>query len=166
MAEIGSGSGTGYPSALDTNNILEYDKESSEKTLVRADVVNDLAAAVVAIETTLGTDPYGEASDIAELLDYLTGSATAFTSSDTTPSISGGCIFKVPAAVTITDFDDEPSSGTKLIEIIADADNVVITHDATKIKLVNGIDVSLNQYDSITFRWDGSTWVERFRSLL
>lgn len=166
MAEIGSGAGSGYPSALDTNNILEYDKESSEKTLVRADVVNDLASAVVAIETALGTDVYGGATSVQEILEYLVGSATSFTSSDTTPSISGGHIFSVPAAVTITDFDDEPDSGTKLIEIIAGADSVVIAHDATKIKLVNGIDVTLNENDSITFRWDGSTWVERSRSLL
>ena len=166
MAELGTGGGTGYPSAIDTNNILEYDKESAEKTLVRADIVNDIAAAVVAIETALGTNPYGGANSIQEIMEYMVGDATDFTSSDTTPSISGGHLFSVPAAVTITDFDDEPSSGTKLIEIIAGADSVVITHDATKIKLAGGLDVSLNENDSITLRWDGSTWVERSRSLL
>ena len=64
MAEIGSGSGSGFPSALDTNSTLEYDKESTEKTLVRADVVNDIGAGLVAIETELGTDPAGSKTDV------------------------------------------------------------------------------------------------------
>jgi len=166
MAELGEGAGSGYPSALDTNNILEYDKESSEKTLIRADVVNDLAAAIVAIQGELGTDPAGNENTVAGLLSYISASATAFTASDTTPSVSGAGIFSVPAAVTITNFDDPPASGTKLIEIIAGADGVVITHDATKIKLQGGIDVTLNENDSMTFRYDGTTWVERSRSLL
>ena len=68
MAEIGTGAGSSYPSALDTNNTLEYDKESSEKTLVRADVVNDMASAIVNIEAELGTDPAGTKADVKTFL--------------------------------------------------------------------------------------------------
>lgn len=166
MAELGAGSGSGYPSAIDTNNKLEYDKESSEKTLARADVVNDLAAAVVAIETVLGTSPNGNATYVADLLDFFQASYTAFTSGDTTPSISSGQLFSVPAAVTITNFDNPPTSGTKIIEVIASVNNVIIAHDATKIKLSNGIAVRLNTDDSMVFRYDGTKWVERQRTQL
>jgi len=166
LSEIGAGSGTGYPSALDSNNILEYDKESAEKTLVRSDVVNDIAAAIVAIQTALGTNPEGNAGDVSERIAFLMSSATSFTSGDTTPSVSGAAIFSVPATVSITNFDDPPSSGTKLIEVIASADSVTIVHDNTKIKLALGIDVTLNTDDSIMFRYDGTKWVERSRSLL
>ena len=68
MNEIGTGSGSGYPSSLDTNNVLEYDKESAEKTLVRADVVNDIADALVNIQTELGTDPAGSLTDVKTFL--------------------------------------------------------------------------------------------------
>jgi len=64
MAELGSGSNSGYPAALDTNNSLEYNKESAEKTLVRAETVNDLASAVVNLQTELGTDPAGSSTDV------------------------------------------------------------------------------------------------------
>ena len=64
MSELGSGSNSSFPGALDTNSLIEYNKESANKTLVRADVVNDLAAAIVAIEGELGTDPAGNQTDL------------------------------------------------------------------------------------------------------
>ena len=163
--EIGAGAGTSYPSAIDTDNKLEYDKESSEKTLARADVINDTAAAVVAIETVLGANPNGNATYIADLLKFFQASYTAFTSGDETPSISSGQLFSVPAAVTITNFDDPPASGTKIIEVVASADGIIIVHDATKIKLSSGVDAVLNTDDVIVFRYDGTKWTERYRLL-
>lgn len=68
MAELGSGSGTGFPAALDANSKLEYDKESGDRTIVRADVPNDLAAAMVAVQTELGTDPAGSKTDVKSRL--------------------------------------------------------------------------------------------------
>ena len=164
--ELGSGSGTGYPSALDTNDKLEYNRESAEKTLASADIVNDLAAAIIAVQTELGVSPSGTATSIADLLEYFEASFTAFTSGDTTPSISGGQLFSVPAAVTITNFDDPPASGTKIIEIVASADSVNITHDATKIKLQGGLSKTLNTDDCIVLRYDGTTWVERYTTFI
>ena len=64
MGEIGSGGGSGYPAALDTNSSLEVDSPAAGKTKARADVPNDLAAACVAIETEMGTDPAGSMTDV------------------------------------------------------------------------------------------------------
>jgi len=68
MAELGSGSGTGYPAALDANNLLEVNSPALDKTLIRADVPNDVNAAVVAVETELGTDPAGSLTDVKTFL--------------------------------------------------------------------------------------------------
>lgn len=68
MSELGSGSGSTFPNTLDTNSILEYDASSSNKTRARADVVNDLADAIVNIETNIGTGAKGTYSDIAARL--------------------------------------------------------------------------------------------------
>ncbi len=69
--EIGSGNGTGYPSTLDTNNILEQNDNEPAPTLNRAQVVNDLASAIVAIQTELGIDPAGSFSTVKARLDSL-----------------------------------------------------------------------------------------------
>ena len=68
MAEIGSSSGTSYPTTLDTNTNLEVDSPSASKTLARAAVPNDLGAIAVAVETTLGTTPQGTAADVKTYL--------------------------------------------------------------------------------------------------
>ena len=64
MAELGAGGGSGYPAALDSNTSLEVDSG----TLARADVPNDLAAAVVAVQTELGTDPAGTKTNVKTYL--------------------------------------------------------------------------------------------------
>ena len=57
MAELGAGSGSSYPGALDTNNTLEVNHPNPGRTKARAEVPNDLAAAVVAMQTELGVGP-------------------------------------------------------------------------------------------------------------
>ena len=116
MAEIGAGSGSGYPGALDTNSTLEVDGS----TLARADVPNDLAASVIAIETELGTDPAGTKTDIKTFLQVShqtdgthwrrsakTDNYTVTTSDNMTlfeASTSGGNItFTLPALSSATD---------------------------------------------------------------
>ena len=64
MAELGAGRGSSYPTSLDTNSVVEVDSPATGKTKVRADVPNDLAAAIVAIQTELGTDPAGTKADV------------------------------------------------------------------------------------------------------
>ena len=68
MSELGSGSGSSYPSALDTNTTLEVNSPSGSKTKARAEVPNDLGAAVVAVQTELGTDPAGTKADVKTYL--------------------------------------------------------------------------------------------------
>lgn len=71
MAELGDGNGSDYPGTLDTNNTLEVNAPNAGKTKARAEVPNDLAAAIVAIQTELGTDPAGTATDVKTRLDEL-----------------------------------------------------------------------------------------------
>ena len=63
MAELGGGSGSSYPAALDIDSIPE-----SAITTVRADVPNDLANAIIKIETELGINPAGTATDVKTYL--------------------------------------------------------------------------------------------------
>ena len=134
MAEIGAGSGSGYPGALDTNSTLEVDGS----TLARADVPNDIAAAVVAIETELGTDPAGTKTDVKTFLQVShqtdgthwrrsakTDNYTVTTSDNMTlfeASTSGGNItFTLPSLSSATDnfilaFKKTHSSNSMIID--------------------------------------------------
>jgi len=67
MAQLGAGSGTGYPTALDTAS-TEVDSPAAGKTRVRAAVANDLYAAVIAVQTELGVDVAGSAADLVTRL--------------------------------------------------------------------------------------------------
>jgi hypothetical protein len=64
MGDIGSGGGSSYPTALDTQSSQEVNSPNAGKTKARAEVPNDLAAAIIAIETELGTDPAGTLTDV------------------------------------------------------------------------------------------------------
>ena len=64
MAEIGNGLGSGYPGSLDTNTAIEVDAPSAAKTKAKAAIVNDLASAILAIETELGVDPAGSQATV------------------------------------------------------------------------------------------------------
>ncbi len=59
MGDLGDGTGSAYSAALDTDTVQE-----STSTSARADVPNDLAAAIVAIQNELGTDPAGSLTDV------------------------------------------------------------------------------------------------------
>lgn len=64
MAELGAGAGTSYPASLDTDAVVETDGS----TYARADVPNDLSAAIIAIQTELGTDPAGTLANVKTFL--------------------------------------------------------------------------------------------------
>lgn len=68
MSELGSGSGSSYPGALDTNATPEVDSPNAGKTKARADVPNDHSAAIIATQTELGTDPAGTLADVKTYL--------------------------------------------------------------------------------------------------
>lgn len=66
--EIGSGNGTIYPGAIDVNAIPEVNSPNAGKTKARKEPIEDLTAAVIAIETELGTDPAGALVDVKTFL--------------------------------------------------------------------------------------------------
>lgn len=90
MTVLGAGNGTSYPSSLDTAG-TEVDSPAAGKTKVRAAVPNDLYAAVVAIETALGTNPI--------LTKWKFGGATHDVSATGTQAITG--VGFTPARVII-----------------------------------------------------------------
>lgn len=67
MGQLGDGTGSTYPGTLDTAG-TEVDSPNVGKTKARADVPNDIYAAVVAVETELGTDPAGSLADVKTYL--------------------------------------------------------------------------------------------------
>lgn len=67
MANLGDGSGTGYPGAVDTSD-TEVNSPNAAKTKARAEVENDQYAAIIAVETELGTDPAGSLTDVKTFL--------------------------------------------------------------------------------------------------
>jgi len=107
MAELGAGSGTSYPSSLDVDNTVEVDAS----TTARADVPNDLAAAIIAVQTELGTDPAGSMTDVKTFLQTehsADGTHANLTVDNIT--ISGELIQKVGSDVTsASDLDITPA---------------------------------------------------------
>lgn len=69
MGEIGSGSGSSFPGALDTDASIEVNSPAAGKTKANANVPNDLASCIVAIETELGVDPAGSKATVVARLD-------------------------------------------------------------------------------------------------
>ncbi len=63
MAELGAGGGSGYPGAIDTDTTQE-----STSTTARADVPNDLAAAIIAVQAELGINPAGSVATVVAFL--------------------------------------------------------------------------------------------------
>ena len=64
MGELGSGLGSDFPTQLDIDNSKEVDYPAADKTVQRADVPNDLAATVLAIEAKVGIDNSADANSI------------------------------------------------------------------------------------------------------
>lgn len=89
MAELGSGNGSGYPSVLDTDTVQE-----SSNTSARSDVPNDLAAAVIAVQNELGTDPAGSLADVKTYLQTEHDVDGTHSSGNTypTPTLTDGVI--------------------------------------------------------------------------
>lgn len=65
MSEIGQGRGSSYPNGLDTNNSLEQ----NDVTRARAEVPNDLASCIIAVQTELGTNPAGLCATVVSRLN-------------------------------------------------------------------------------------------------
>ncbi|HAV42578.1 TPA: hypothetical protein DCX15_00975 [bacterium] len=69
MAELGSGLGSSYPSAYDTDSLKEVNYPIAGFTYARAEVPNDLADAVVKIQGAVGLTPQGVLTTLSERLN-------------------------------------------------------------------------------------------------
>jgi len=91
MAEIGSGSGSGYPAAIDSDATLENNSDYA-----RIQVPNDLAAAIVAIETELGIAPSGGYATVVARLNTVSDTAGGVPKGDSSarPAASAGTWYR------------------------------------------------------------------------
>ena len=85
MSELGSGNGSSYPTALDTDATQETTDDYA-----RIAVPNDYASAIVAIEDELGISPKGSFATVVARLNSL--------SSPTGGGITRGITSALPAA--------------------------------------------------------------------
>jgi len=74
MAELGSGLGSSYPSAYDTDSSKEVNYPTAGFTYARAEVPNDLADAVLKIQGAVGLTPQGVLATLSDRLDISIGS--------------------------------------------------------------------------------------------
>jgi len=154
MAELGAGSGSGYPGALDTNATVEVDSPASGKTKARADVPNDLAASIIAVQTELGTDPAGTLTDVKSFLQTehdtdgthssvtLSGELIQKVGSDVASAsdldVTGaGNIFDVTGTTTINSIQ---SKGVGTVIVLQFDGAVTLTHSSVNLNL--GADAS------------------------
>ena len=167
MAELGAGNGSGYPGSLDTNSVLEVDSPAAGKTKVRADVPNDLAAAIIAIQTELGTDPAGTKSDVKTFFqaDHQTSGRhfhLITKSSDyTTVSSDNWGMFRVDTSsgnVTIT-LLASATAGDGTIMIFTNTGSNTLTIDPTGSETLSGESTLLIAKDkAAVIGCDGSNW--------
>lgn len=141
MSEIGSGSGSSYPTSLDTDSTVEVNSPSASKTKARAEVINDLGACVVAVETTLGTSPQGTKADVKTFLqtqhnadgthgNITTGTivASGAVSGVTTLAVSGA----VTGVTTLNTFPISATPGANTIPVSGSGNVLATGFDSTR----------------------------------
>jgi hypothetical protein len=145
VAELGSGNGTGYPGTLDTDNVLEVDSPSASKTKARANVPNDMGAAIVAIQKELGTDPAGTATDVKTRLaaeHNNDGTHSDITASSAT--VSGNIIGALSIRDVSRDLIIKNNAGTPNSQVDVDADEVVLQDTNGYAKRIASINLTLD----------------------
>jgi hypothetical protein len=158
MAELGSGNGSDYPSTLDTDSSQE-----TTSTSARADVPNDLAAAVVAIQGELGTDPAGVLTDVKTLLqkEHTTSGAHAFAvttkSANYSASAATDTVILVSAAATIT-LPDATTSTNKYMVVINTGTGTVTVDSAAGNIAAQADWILPFKHSSISVISDGTNW--------
>ena len=98
MSQLGSGSGSSYPSSIDNKQIFRNDVVAApdSDTRVDAEVINDSLSAIVQIETALGANVQGGFASLAARLDSTLGGMEAPAS-----GLTNVVAFSVPMSVTI-----------------------------------------------------------------
>jgi hypothetical protein len=163
MSEIGSGQGSSYPNAIDTNNIPEVNDPSPGRTKARAEVPNDQSAAIIAVETELGIDPAGTASDVKTYLQLehnidgthdesvvttLTAIQTLTNKTLTSPTINGGTLTGVSGSFTVRDLTRGlvivPNSGTPLSQVDIDVTEVATQDTSFVTALLSSVNLTID----------------------
>lgn len=157
-----------YPASLDSFTT----KVDGVDTYYAAHV-NDIQTAIVNVETELGTDPAGSATDLTtRLAKSLAGDGSLNFAASALLTISGGAI---TATQNWHRVDTESNASTDnldtiaaaadgyvlLLRIVADARNVVIRHNIGNILCTGGGNITLDLqsdlailvYDSIITKW-------------
>ena len=90
MSEIGAGSGSGYPAALDSDATQETSNDYA-----RIQYANDVAAAIVAVEAELGIAPSGGYATVVARLDTISNTAGGVPRgpASSRPAASAGTIY-------------------------------------------------------------------------
>lgn len=161
MSEIGTGSGSSYPTALDTNDTAEVNSPNSGKTKARAEVVNDLAAATVAIQTELGIDPAGTLTDVKTFLQ--TEHNTDGTHSDKAEGVKsvkdqgGGTDLKCK----VIDIGDWDMVATSLVTVVHGLTDANIRNVQVFVRNDSGLTLEVNNLikDSVGTSADGSYYI-------
>ncbi len=81
MGEIGAGLGSSYPTTLDTDASVEANDGEASPTLARAEVPNDLADAIIKVETELGVLPKGNHATVKARITTQTNRIILFPAS-------------------------------------------------------------------------------------
>jgi hypothetical protein len=102
-------------------------------------------------------------SHVKDLCDVLKINAfmeqATAVAADATPSVTGISVINIPAAVTISDFDD--GTNGQVLEVIADVDNVIIAHNASLIKLPMALNITLYADDYMYLKLLSGIWTYR-----
>lgn len=112
MGEIGSGSGTSFPGALDTNAVPEVASD-----YVRLAWGTDVEACIAAIEAELGVDPAGPSATVVARLNMLsnaTGGGVPRGLAAARPAASAGVLYLSTDTGVI-----EYSTGSEWVPILA-----------------------------------------------
>ena len=167
MAEIGAGGGSGFPGALDTNATVEVDAPASGKTKARADVPNDLAAAIIATQTELGTDPAGTLTDVKTFLQTeheTDGTHWSLLSKSSAYTVVAGDIWNnivcdtSSAGFTLT-LTAAATLGDSFIFAATNTGANTLTIDANGSETIGGsTTVTLSQNQSGIYLCDGTNW--------
>jgi hypothetical protein len=86
VAQLGAGAGSDYPSEIDTTQIWVNVPNAAPDSASRVDaeLINDFADAILAIEIELGADPSGSFGTVRSRLDSVTTTAVGNTVAEAT----------------------------------------------------------------------------------
>jgi hypothetical protein len=152
MAELGSGSGSDYPSSIDS----DASKESSSTT-ARADVINDAYDALIKIMTELGTDPAGSLATVKAFLQ-LEHNADGTHIISSVAWVKDGLVIASASGAPTTDVDVDFDALTVSDTGDADGSLIIIANGNYTMELdqtgqINALDTGSAANDTLYYLW-------------